>query len=67
VTSGRRPGSGPSLETLYKDTRVASMADPAFLTRLHVLIVFALAPLFPGYRGVRIPLGALAGALFPRR
>jgi flagellar L-ring protein FlgH len=32
--------------------------------RLFVLLLFALAPLLPGYRGVRIPLYVLAVALF---
>jgi hypothetical protein len=37
---------------------------PSFLARFWVLAVFAAAPLLPGYRGLRIPLIALAAALF---
>jgi flagellar L-ring protein precursor FlgH len=43
----------------------AWLLDPAdILARVWVLMVFAVAPLRPGYRGVRIPLAALAAALF---
>ena len=39
--------------------------DPAdMLARVWVLVLFAVAPLLPGYRGVRIPLAALVVALF---
>ena len=37
---------------------------PGFFARFWVLAVFAAAPLLPGYRGLRIPLIALAAALF---
>jgi hypothetical protein len=37
---------------------------PSFLARFWVLAVFAAAPLLPGHRGLRIPLTALAAALF---
>ena len=41
------------------------LLDPAdLLTRVWVLVLFAVAPLLPGYRGVRIPLAALVVALF---
>jgi len=39
-------------------------AAPSFFARFWVLAVFAAAPLLPGYRGLRIPLTALAAALF---
>jgi flagellar L-ring protein precursor FlgH len=39
-------------------------AQVGFAQRLGVLLVFALAPRLPGYRGVRVPLYALAVALF---
>lgn len=37
---------------------------PSFFARFWVLAVFAAAPLLPGHRGLRIPLTALAAALF---
>ena len=37
---------------------------PGFFARFWVLAVFAAAPVLPGYRGLRIPLIALAAALF---
>jgi hypothetical protein len=37
---------------------------PSLFARFWVLAVFAAAPLLPGYRGLRIPLMALAAALF---
>lgn len=37
---------------------------PGFFARFWVLAVFAAAPLLPGYPGLRIPLIALAAALF---
>lgn len=39
-------------------------AAPSFFACFWVLAVFAAAPLLPGYRGLRIPLTALAAALF---
>ncbi len=39
-------------------------AAPSFFARFWVLAVFAAAPLLPGHRGLRIPLTALAAALF---
>ncbi len=45
--------------------RAGWRCDPAtVLGRLWVFVLFAVAPLVPGYRGVRIPLSALAVALF---
>ena len=37
---------------------------PTCWPRVWVLVLFAVAPLLPGYRGVRIPLAALVVALF---
>ena len=37
---------------------------PAFLGRVAVLLLFTLAPRLPGYRGLRLPVIALAVALF---
>lgn len=37
---------------------------PAFLSRVAVLLLFTVAPHLPGYRGLRLPVGALAVALF---
>jgi flagellar L-ring protein precursor FlgH len=38
--------------------------DSSFAQRLWVLALFAIAPLIPGYRGLRLPLSALVVALF---
>jgi flagellar L-ring protein precursor FlgH len=44
---------------------VGSRPDPAdVLQRVWVLLLFTVAPLLPGYRGVRIPLAVLVVALF---
>lgn len=40
------------------------LAAPGLFARFWVLAVFAAAPLLPGCRGLRIPLIALAAALF---
>ena len=37
---------------------------PSLPARVWILILFAVAPLLPGYRGLRLPLLALASALF---
>jgi flagellar L-ring protein precursor FlgH len=37
---------------------------PSVPARLWILVLFAIAPLLPGYRGLRLPLLALASALF---
>jgi flagellar L-ring protein precursor FlgH len=44
--------------------RSTHASHPSLAQRCGVLLVFALAPRLPGYRGVRIPLYALAVALF---
>ena len=50
---GPEPGTAP---------RPRDRAD--LLARVWILVLFAVAPLLPGYRGVRIPLAALVVALF---
>lgn len=49
----------PERRVAFKPWDVADM-----LGRVWVLMLFAVAPLLPGYRGVRIPLAALIAALF---
>ncbi len=44
--------------------RGARQPQASLATRLRVLVIFALAPLLPGYRGLRLPLAVLVAALF---
>lgn len=54
----------PRCERREDMARVAKMRT-ALAARVWVLALFAVAPLLPGYRGVRVPLAALFVALFP--
>src|SRR5687768_13916625 len=47
-----------------KSTSFPSACSASLAERVGVFALFALAPLVPGYRGVRLPLYALAVALF---